>query len=141
MKILFLYLLCILFILVSSQQDYMVSDCRVIQNCKKCLKNEMESFNVCKETGYYQLVNCSLTRIEDVDKKVDTFRVSREGCKLEEFCSSIESFYSMFVFEFIMIIIMSFSCFYFYKRKSYLYKERQERYEKLVSNEKEIIVE
>jgi hypothetical protein len=118
-----------------STTTFEVSDCNILSTCKKCTVKEFEIYNVCKETGFYQLVNCTLNRIENVNERVSTFRITREGCKLNEFHSSIQQFYTTFIFEMVMLLLMIFSCFYFYKRKNYLFNSRQERYERLVTSQ------
>ena len=45
MKFNLFVLIFILFSFVSCQHDFLVSDCRVVKNCKKCSKEELDSYN------------------------------------------------------------------------------------------------
>jgi hypothetical protein len=135
MKMKWLFLILLFFISTNTSESYLVSDCNILQPCKKCNQKELEIFNVCKETGFYQLVNCTLNRIENMNERVSTVRITREGCKLNEFHSNLQQLYTTFIFEMVMLLLMIFSCFYFYKRKNYLFTSRQERYERLVNSQ------
>lgn len=125
MKIL---LFIVLFLNIFSQQDqndqYTISECNIIQECKPCSQN-FPSPSICLETGYYQVLNCST--IQKQSHTIVEMCIPDIRCDQNQIIPTI-------LFQIFIIFLLASSCFYFYKRKNYLNDQRKERYSNLINN-------
>jgi hypothetical protein len=116
-----LLLFCVIFVLISAKQQDDVQ-CQLTQPCTIC-DGDFPSPTICRETGYYQMLNCTLT---------EGSQTIIEGCTPDIKCESAMSLVTFFLFQLIVVAMMLVSGFCFLKRKKDLNDAKVARYTKLV---------